>query len=265
MSDERSKVDVCERISRHFRSFRLPFLASDAAKRLDAIGGMEVLVGVLELLDGEQEERTLRRNERLLRASSLPSDKTMETLAESKMSRRILDVLRELATGSFLERGDNALFYGLPGRGKTHAAAALGRLLVDSGHSVLFTPTFRLVQELLAAKRDLALPRALRKLEAYELIILDDIGYVQQNADEVEVLFTLLSERYERRSVLVTSNLAFSEWDKIFKNPMTTAAAIDRFVHHCTIVDFNGKSVRAEEAKARQKTAKEEAGTHSEL
>lgn len=257
MPIERSKVEVYERISQHFRGFRLPYLASSAAKRLDEIGGIEVLKVFLELLDGEQDERTIRRNERLLRASNLPVDKTIDTLEESKIPRRVTEVIRELATGSFLERGDNALFYGLPGRGKTHAAAALGRLLIERGHSVYFTPTFRLVQELLAAKRDLALPKALRRLESYELIILDDIGYVQQNADEVEVLFTLLSERYERRSVLVTSNLAFSEWDKIFKNPMTTAAAIDRFVHHCTIVDFNGKSVRAEEAKARQKSAKE--------
>jgi DNA replication protein DnaC len=123
---------------------------------------------------------------------------------------------------------------------------------VAQGHSVLFIPTFRIVQDLLAAKRDLSLPKALRKPDAFELLILDDIGYVQQNADEIEVLFTLLAERYERRSVLVTSNLAFSEWDRIFKNPMTTAAAIDRFVHHCFIVDFNGKSVRAEAAKAKQ-------------
>ena len=88
-------------------------------------------------------------------------------------------------------------------------------------------------------------------------LVLDDIGYVQQSADEVEVLFTLLAERYERRSVLVTSNLAFSQWDRIFKNEMTTAAAIDRFVHHCTIVDFSGKSVRAAKALQRQQAARE--------
>jgi DNA replication protein DnaC len=257
MRTEPSTAEVSEKIALHFRAFRLPFLAAQSAKRLHEIGGLKALQCLLELLNGEQDERALRRNERFLRASNLPADKSMDTLVASKMPRRVLDVVRELATGAFLEHGENALFYGLPGRGKTHAAAALGRLLIAIGYSVLFTPTFRLVQELLAAKRDLTLPKALRKLDAFELIILDDIGYVQQSADEVEVLFTLLSERYERRSVLVTSNLAFSEWDKIFKNPMTTAAAIDRFVHHCTIVDFNGKSVRAEDAKARQRAAKE--------
>ena len=111
---------------------------------------------------------------------------------------------------------------------------------------MLFVPTYQLVQDLLAAKRDLELPRALRKLDNYDLLILDDIGYVQQNPDEIEVLFTLLAERYERRSTLITSNLVFSEWDRIFKNPMTTAAAIDRLVHHSVILEFDVPSYRSQ-------------------
>jgi len=104
-------------------------------------------------------------------------------------------------------------------------------------------------QDLLAAKRDLDLPRALRKLDNFELLILDDIGYVQQDQDEIEVLFTLMSERYERRSLLITSNLVFSQWDRIFKNPMTTAAAIDRLVHHSVILEFDVESYRTRKAK----------------
>jgi DNA replication protein DnaC len=115
------------------------------------------------------------------------------------------------------------------------------------------------VQELLAAKRDLELPRALRRLDAFELLILDDIGYVQQSADEVEVLFTLMAERYERRSILITSNLVFGEWDRIFKNPMTTAAAIDRLVHHSVILEFSGRSKRADDAESRSKKTPAEA------
>jgi len=149
----------------------------------------------------------------------------------------------------------------LPGRGKTHAAAALGHALVQRGRPVLFTPTFRLVQELLAAKRDLSLPRALQRLDAFDLLILDDIGYVQQSADEVEVLFTLMAERYERRSLLITSNLVFAEWDRIFKNPMTTAAAIDRLVHHSAILEFSGSSKRVEEAQQRTKRKEQDALT----
>ena len=167
------------------------------------------------------------------------------------MPRKVLQQLRELGTGAFLESADNVLCFGLPGRGKTHAAIALGHALTQRGHSVLFTPAFRLVQELLAAKRDLQLPKALRKLDNFELIILDDIGYIQQSADEVEVLFTLMAERYERRSLLITSNLVFSEWDRIFKNPMTTLAAIDRLVHHSSILEFGGRSKREEDAEKR--------------
>ena len=158
-----------------------------------------------------------------------------------------------VAASSFLERTANVLCFGLPGTGKTHAACALGHALVQHGHAVLFTPTFQLVQELLAAKRDLALPRALRRLDAFDVIILDDLGYVQQSAEEVEVLFTLMAERYERRSMIITSNLVFGEWDQIFKSPMTTAAAIDRIVHHSVILEFDGPSIRAEEAKKRSR------------
>jgi hypothetical protein len=106
-----------------------------------------------------------------------------------------------------------------------------------------------LVQELPLAKRDLKLSRVLKRLAGYEVLILDDLGYVQQSREEMEVLFTLLAERYERGSVLLTSNLPFSGWEAIFKDPMTTAAAIDRLVHHSVIVELNISSYRAEQAK----------------
>jgi len=128
--------------------------------------------------------------------------------------------------------------------------AAIGHELVQRSHAVLFTPAYRLVQRLLAAKRDLALDRELKRLDAYDAVILDDLGYVQQDREEMEVLFTFLSQRYERRSVLITSNLVFSQWDQIFKNPMTTMAAIDRLVHHAIILEMAGPSIREEEAKA---------------
>ena len=116
---------------------------------------------------------------------------------------------------------------------------------------MLFTPTYQLVQTLLVARRDLVLPKALRTLDVFDVIILDDLGYVQQTAEEAEVLFTLMAERYERRSLIITSNLVFSEWNRIFKSPMTTAAAIDRLVHHAVIIEIDRGSVRAEEAKKR--------------
>jgi DNA replication protein DnaC len=148
--------------------------------------------------------------------------------------------------GDFLERAVNVLCFGLPGTGKSHGACALGHALVEAGHAVLFTPTYQLVQELLSAKRTLTLPRALRKLDLFELVILDDLGYVAQSPEEAEVLFTLLAERYERKSVLITSNLVFSHWDRIFGNPMATAAAVDRLVHHSVILEFDVPSFRTQ-------------------
>ena len=152
--------------------------------------------------------------------------------------------------GGFVERAENVLAFGLPGRGKTHFLATLGReLILRHEYSVLFVPTFRLVQQLLKAKAALQLESTLQRLDRYAVVILDDLGYVQQTREEMEVLFTFLAERYERRSVMISSNLVFSKWDQIFKDPMTTMAAVDRLVHHAVILEFDNGSVRADEAK----------------
>ncbi len=142
-------------------------------------------------------------------------------------------------------RGENVLTFGLPGRGKSHYVGAIGReLILRHNKSVLFIPTFKLVEKLLVAKRELNIENALKKLDRFDVVILDDIGYVQQSREEMEVLFTFLAERYERKSLMITSNLVFSQWDKIFKDPMTTMAAVDRLIHHSTILDFTGPSIR---------------------
>jgi DNA replication protein DnaC len=246
-------IEMDARMRELLTRFKLPTVATEASKRFNDAGHASALPTLLQVLEAEADERGQRRTDRLLKSSRLPPGKTLETLDRARLPRPVVAKLDELATGDFLERADNVLCFGLPGRGKTHAASALGHELVRRGHAVLFSPTFRLVQELLAAKRDLALPRALQRLDAFDLLILDDIGYVQQSADEVEVLFTLMAERYERRSLLITSNLVFGEWDRIFKNPMTTAAAIDRLVHHSSILEFSGRSKRADEAESRVK------------
>jgi DNA replication protein DnaC len=204
---------------------------------LTKAGKRDALPVILEVCEQEASDRHGRRVDRLRKASDLPPGKTFDTFKD-RLPRPLMLKLRDLVRADFLERAANVLMFGLPGVGKSHAAAAIGHALVDQGHSVLFAPTYKLVQDLLAAKRDLALPRALRKLDIYDLLILDDIGYVQQSPEEAEVLFTMMAERYERRSILITSNLVFSEWERIFKNPMTTAAAIDRLVHHSVILEF---------------------------
>ena len=203
------------------------------------------------LAELEVEERKLRRIDRALRDSDLPAGKTLATLNRSRLSPKVAKLLASLCEGGFVERGENLLVFGLPGRGKSHVVAAIGNELIHRGYRVLFTPTFSLVQRLLIAKRDLRLERELAVLDTYHAVILDDIGYVQQSREEMEVLFTFLAERYERKSVLITSNLVFSDWIRIFKDPMTTAAAIDRLVHHAVILEMTGPSMRNEEARKR--------------
>ena len=204
------------------------------------------------LCEVEVADRERRRTERLLKQSCLPRDKNLDTLDLSLLPAKVRRQVPTLCDGSFVDRAENILAFGLPGRGKTHLLCAIGHELVNRGHRVLFIPTYKLVQRLLVAKRDLLLEQELRKLDRYAAIILDDIGYIQQDRDEMEVLFTFLGERYERRSVMISSNLVFSQWDRIFKDPMTTAAAIDRVVHHATILELTAKrSVRGEEAKRR--------------
>ena len=201
-----------------------------------------------ELASLELQDRRRRRINRYLKASRLPTTKTLGTLKLHRLPAPVRTQLLALCEGDFLRHGTNVLAFGLPGRGKSHTLAALGHELIQRVHRVLFTPTFRLVQRLLAAKRDLRLEAELRRLDHFAAVILDDIGYVQQDRAEMEVLFTFLAERYERRSVMISSNLVFSQWDRIFKDAMTTAAAIDRVVHHSVILEMTGPSYRAEEA-----------------
>jgi len=241
-----------ERLGALLAQFHLTTMATELLPRFAQAGQQEALPLLLEVCELEATDRRARRIARLRAAAKLPPGKTFTTFDEKRLPRPLVQQLRTLATGQFLERAGNVLTFGLPGVGKSHAACALGHALVEAGHSVLFARTYQLIQELLAAKRDLVLPCLLRKLDAFELLVLDDLGYVRQSAEEAEVLFTLLAERYERRSLLITSNLVFSDWDRIFKNPLTTAAAIDRLVHHAVILEFAVPSFRTEDAQKRR-------------
>src|SRR6266568_5091863 len=230
-------------MAKHF-----PDLALRAAKE-----GLSHEAYLHELARQEEALRQERRTERLLRQSGLPVEKTFRTFDLKWLSPTLQLQIERLKPGAFLEHAVNVIAVGKPGVGKSHVLAALGYELILSGHSVFWISTSTLVQRLLAAKRDLRLPQELAKLDKYACVILDDIGYVQHDRDEMEVLFTFLSERYERKSVLITTNLVFSEWERIFKDPMTTMAAIDRLVHHSVILDMMSvESYRAEAASQQQ-------------
>jgi len=202
-----------------------------------------------DLTAKECQARSQNRIERLMRNSNLLTGKTWEQFQWSRLPLHVTQQFETLRSGTFLDRQDNLLVFGKPGSGKTNLLCALGDQLARRGRSVRFTTCQMLVQELLRAKRDLRLERLIKKMTKYEALIIDDLGYVQQSREEMEVLFTLLSERYERGSVLLSSNLPFSKWEQIFKNPMTTAAAIDRLIHHSVIIELNIPSYRLEAAK----------------
>ena len=211
---------------------------------------------LLDLAERECESRRSHRVERLLRESRLLLEKDLPSLDLKRLPSKAAQQVRSLLEGDFCGRHENVLVFGNPGSGKTHVACAVGQELIRSGRKVMFATCALMVQDLLAAKRDLKLRGILKKISRYEVLILDDIGYVQYSREEMEVLFNLLAERYERGSVILTSNLPFSGWEAIFKDPMTTAAAIDRLVHHSVIVELNVPSYRAEQAKkSRQKPA----------
>ena len=239
-----------DRIGQLCGQFKLPTMGAQSVARFTAAGHGDALATFLEVLEQEAEDRRHRRISRLRRGVPAPLWQDLGDLRAPPHTPA-----HEAATGSSGPGQLRRARHQRPGLrtapGKTHALCALGHRLVEAGHSVLFAPAYRLVQELLAAKRDLDLPRQLRKLDNFDFLLLDDLGYLPQGAEESEVLFTLIAERYERRSLGITSNLVFSEWERIFANPMATAAAIDRVVHHSVILEFDVPSYRTNAAQQR--------------
>ncbi len=246
--------DINKELIEYLRELHLPAIRScfqEKARQAEreTLGYEQFL---LELFERECQERREHRNTRLLQGSNLPLEKTLDNFDLKRLPVKAVRQVKSLLDGSFLDRRENVLAFGNPGSGKTHLLSALGQELIRRGRRVAFSTCGRLVQDLLRAKKDLRLSRAIKKLAYYEALVIDDIGYVQQSREEMEVLFTLLAERYERGSVLITSNLPFSKWEAIFKDPMTTASAIDRLVHHSVILELNISSYRIEQAKKKK-------------
>jgi DNA replication protein DnaC len=255
-------ADVRPALIGHLKDLHLPTVREcyeDTARRAER-ETLSYEQYLLEVISRECEQRRKSKVQRLLKDSALPLEKSLQNFDLKRLPPKATRQLRTLLDGSFLGRKENVLVFGNPGSGKSHLLTALAQeLVVTRERKMHFTKCALLMQDLLAAKRDLRLSREIKRLGRYDGLI-DDLGYLQQSRDDMEVVFTLLAERYERGSVLMTSNLPFSKWEAIFKDAMMTAAAIDRLVHHSVIIELNIPSYRVEHAKKNQQAESKDEG-----
>jgi DNA replication protein DnaC len=253
-----TKRDIQDELQDMLRELHLPAIRECYQEHAQkAIGeNLNYEQYLLTLLECECQTRRQNKIAKLLRSSHLPLEKNLEAFELKRLPAKVNQQVKSLLDGSFLDRKENVLAFGKPGSGKTHLLCAVSQELINQGRSVYFTKCDMVVEEMLRAKRDLKLDKFIKRLSRFDAMMIDDIGYVKQDRDEMAVLFTLLAERYERGSMLITSNLPFSQWESVFKDPMTTAAAIDRLVHHSVIIELNVPSYRMEQAKAKKDSDK---------
>lgn len=209
-----------------------------------------------KLVAMEVEQKKANRVGRILKACNLPKGKILETYDYTKRTGVTREAINRLVTGEFLRDGTNVVFYGEFGVGKSHLAEAVTRRLCELGYRCWFTSLQALINDLLFAQRDLSLAARFKKLDRLDLITIDQLGYTTHTSEGADLFFELLSERYERKSVIITTNLTYSEWDKVFNDRYNAKAAVDRLIHRCETFKIIGPSWRAEEAKKRMERAK---------
>lgn len=206
-----------------------------------------------ELTGLEIERRSNERLQKLVQHAKLPRNKLLKDFNVNHIKGLSEALIQRLATGAFMEDAINIIIFGTPGTGKTHLSIALAREWCLRGRRVLFLTAAKVLEELKEAHKQNKLHRYLQRLDKFDCLLIDDISYVPMQREDADLLFQLISERYEKRSLLITSNVPFGKWSEIFKDDMTTAAAVDRLVHHSEILELNTKSYRAQKAMKKVK------------
>lgn len=256
----KSKLDTSKTLDTMLESLNLLAIRDVYQKISEQVikGQLSPIDYLQELVQIELEQRYQRTIMQLIKSAKLPRNKLLIDFDISRIPNLHPGLLKNLSGGDFIERSENLLIFGNPGTGKSHLSIALAREWCLRGRKCLYLTAASLVQELLIAKNKFSLNQFIKRLDRFEALIIDDISYIPYEKSESEVLFVLLAERYEQRSVVITSNLVFSKWQQIFKDEMTTNAAIDRLVHHSTILELNAESYRIKTAKGNQQNSQEQ-------
>lgn len=241
-------------LSYYLKTLKLPTFQREYQKlaRLCATEGVDHVGYLSRLSEREMLERDRRKVERRIKAARFPTVKSLDSFdfaAIPKLNRmQVLD----LARCEWIERRENVIALGPSGTGKTHVALGLGLAACQKGLSVGFTTAAALVSEMMEARDERRLLRFQKQLAGYNLLIIDELGFVPLSKTGAELLFELVSQRYERGSTLITSNLPFDEWTETFGTERLTGALLDRITHHVSIIEMNGESYRLAQSRARK-------------
>ncbi|ACR79988.1 IS21-like element ISKol3 family helper ATPase IstB [Kosmotoga olearia] len=232
-----------EIIAQYCKELRLGKSIVENYQRIQAETNEEFLLKLLKL---EIENRRVSRKNRYLKQANFEVMKTFEDYSFDNVQIPQSITLEELQEGRFLEKKENLILYGPVGTGKTHMATAIGIVACNREKKVRFYRTATLVNELVEAKNNGTLKRFLKTLRKTDLLICDEWGYIPLDREGAQLLFQVIAERYERNSVIITTNLEFSKWNGIFYDDKLTSAIIDRLIHHCHLLVFTGRSYRLE-------------------
>jgi len=241
-------------LNHHLKTLKLPTILREYQKvaRQCATAGADYERFLLQLTELELIDRSQRMVDRRVRAARFPAIKTFETfdfLAIPTVNRKLI---ADLARCEYVDRRENIILLGNSGTGKSHIALALGLAACQKGIATLFTTAASLVNELIEARDEKKLIRMQKQLSRHRLLIIDELGFVPLSKTGAELLFEVISQRYEQGSLIITSNLPFDEWTEVFGSERLTGALLDRITHHVQIIEMNGDSYRLNQSKKKK-------------